>query len=158
MNSDNCVELFIIVRCAHNADSTKISHSADSSTSFASESQRNLLNLSTNPFACDRYGVDRWCFTRNFSVSFFTTSFTNSVLLFVCRCVKHPNRQIIFWYRKLDILKALASVTAFASCHLDKYSTATIIYRFLFGVISNGPTTSTSHQSKNLDGGIRCRS
>ncbi len=51
MNGDNCVELFIDVRCAHNADSTKISYSADSFTSFANESQRDLLNLSTNPFA-----------------------------------------------------------------------------------------------------------
>src|SRR6266540_2338399 len=75
-----------------------------------------------------REGVDRWCFTRNFSVSFSTTSLTNSVPLSVCRCVKHPNQQIIFWYKKLNILKALASVIALASCHLDRYSTATIMY------------------------------
>ena len=51
MNSDNCIELFIDVRCAHNASSTKMSHSADSFTSFANESQRDLLKRSTNPFA-----------------------------------------------------------------------------------------------------------
>ncbi len=54
------------------------------------------------------------------------------------------------------MLKALASVTALASCHLDRYSTATIIYRFPFGIISNGPTTSTPHRSNNLDGDIGC--
>src|SRR6266498_5360690 len=135
-----------------------MSHLADSSTSFTNESYRDLLKYSTNSFTYGRYGVDRWCFTQNFSVSFFTTSFTNSVPLSVCRYVKHPNQQIIFWYKKLAILKALASVTAFASCHLDKYSTATIIYRFPFGVIGNGPTTSTPHRSNNLDGGIGCSS
>ncbi len=50
MNGDNCVELFIDVRYIHNTGSTKMFHSADWSTSFASESQRDLLNLSTNPF------------------------------------------------------------------------------------------------------------
>ena len=50
MNDDNCMELFIDVQCAHNAGSTKMFHSADSFTSFASESQRDLLNCSTNPF------------------------------------------------------------------------------------------------------------
>ncbi len=58
MNGDNCVELFIDVRCVHNASFTKISHSADLSMSFASELQRDLLKRSTNPFACDLYGVD----------------------------------------------------------------------------------------------------
>ena len=52
MNGDNCIELFIDVQCAHNAGSTKMSHSADSFTSFASESQRDLLNRFTNPLAC----------------------------------------------------------------------------------------------------------
>jgi len=59
MKSDNCVELFIDIRYAHNADSTKISHSADSSTSFTNESQRDLLKHSTNPFAYGLYGIDR---------------------------------------------------------------------------------------------------
>ena len=53
------MKLFIEVQCTHNADSTKISHSADSFTSFASKSQRDLLNHLTNPFACDQYGIDR---------------------------------------------------------------------------------------------------
>jgi len=51
MNGDNCIELFIDVQCAHNAGSTKMSHSADSFMSFASESQKDLLKHSTNPFA-----------------------------------------------------------------------------------------------------------
>ena len=38
------------------------------------------------------------------------------------------------------MLKALASITALASCHLDKYSTATIMYWFPFSIISNDLT------------------
>ena len=96
MNGDNYVKLFIAIRYAHNASSTKISHSADSSMSFAIESYRDLLKRFTNPFACGLYEVDRWYLTQNFSISYSTISFTNSVSLSVCKCVKHLNRQIIF--------------------------------------------------------------
>ncbi len=92
MNGDNYVKLFIDVRYAHNASFTKISHLADLSMNFANKSQRDLLKRSTNPFACDQYSVDRWCFTQNFSVSLSTISFTNSVSQSVCRCVKHLNQ------------------------------------------------------------------
>ncbi len=130
MNGDKCVKLFMDVRCAYNAGSTKMSHSADSFTSFTSESQRDLLKHFTNPFACGQYGVDQWYLTQNFSVNLSTISFINSISLSVCRYEKYPNQQIIFQYKKFDMLRALASLTALASCHLDKYSTATIIYRF----------------------------
>ncbi len=51
MNNDNCVELFIDVQCAYNDGSTKMFHLADSSMSFVSELQRDLLKRFTNLFA-----------------------------------------------------------------------------------------------------------
>ena len=152
------MERFINVWCIHNAGSIKMSHSADLSMSFASESQRDLLKRSTNPFVCGRYGVNQWCLTQNFSVSFSTTSLTNSIPLSICRCVKHPKWQIIFWYKKFEMLKAFASLTALAFCYLDRYFTVTTMYRFPFGIIGKGPTASTPHWSKSLDSDIRCSS
>ena len=58
MNGDNCVKLFIDLQYTHSAGSTKMFYSADSSTSFVNESQSDLLNLSTNSFACGQYDVD----------------------------------------------------------------------------------------------------
>ncbi len=158
MNGDNYVKLFIAVLCAHNTGSTKISYLTDSSTSFASESQKDLLKCSINSFACGLYGVDQWCLIRNFFISYFTILFTNSVPLSVCKYVKYPNQQIISWYKKFEILKILALLTALAFCHLDKYSTAIIIYWFPFSVISNSSITSIPYQSNNLEGGIGCSS
>ncbi len=57
-------------------------------------------------------------------------------------------------YKNSDISFAFASGTDLASCHRDKYSTATMIYLLPFWVISRGPTISIPYQLNNVLGGI----
>src|SRR3989337_3469897 len=114
---------------ANNVGYIYSSQSSTPSVCLAKASHRVLLNLSTCPFACGLYGVDRWCLILNFSLNPSTNWFTKCVPLSECKCIGGPCLHMTSSYKNFTTVLASARLVALTSDHLVKQSTITTLYR-----------------------------
>src|SRR6185312_12479766 len=65
-----------------------------------------------------------------------------------------PKRQTMFCQKNFCRAPAVMSLSALASTHLEKYSTATVAYLYFPGAVDNGPTISMPHRARGHTGAV----